>query len=361
MEAPRPMPTKNYLENIFLDFNLIYNNVNYKCTFYNINNEKIRINITSNNNKYNIELNLSELKKLNKYFKMFDSLKELEDNLIVLKNNQKIAISKIDKEYLYITINVPTLENNIVVFQLSRTELTDKEKISLILKENEEIKKELKLKDYKINELEKEIIELKNMFLDFKYRVEDRLNMNAITISNTSSNNLELNSNIFLNKKEKKFILNHISNNIKRIDLVFNSLTDSNDVNKLKKAYLNKNNLLFVIKTKKKRRFGAFSSQKFLENPFNISDSKAFLFSLDNLAIYKSKNSEYTIWNSDSDSIQFGAGTDLRINYDFSSNKNYVSKIFESYNYQNSKGFYILNGESNFSIDIFEIFQIHYE
>ena len=355
------MSTKNYLEKIFLDFNLINNNVNYKCSFYNINNEKIRISSISNNNEYNIELTLRDFQTLNKYFKMFDSLQELENNLIGLKNKQKITISRVDKEYLYIEINVLTLENSRVLFQLSRTELTDKEKINLILKENEEINKELKLKDYRINELEKEIIELKNMFLDFKNRVEDKLNMNAITISNTSSYNLELNSNIFLNKKEKDFILNHISNNIKGIDLVFNSQTDSNNVKVLKKAYLNKNHLLFVIKTKKGRRFGAFASQKFLENAFNISDSKAFLFSLDNLAIYKSKNSEYTIWNEDSDSIQFGAGTDLRINYNFSSNKNYISKTFASYDYQNCKGFYILNGERNFSVDIFEIFQIHYE
>ena len=143
--------------------------------------------------------------------------------------------------------------------------------------------------------------------------------------------------------------------------MIFNSKIDGTDINKLKSAYLNKNNLLFVIKTKKGRRFGAFSHELFLEEHFQKLDSKAFLFSLDNMKILQSTNKSHTIWNGDLNSIQFGTGTDLRIFYDFSSNQNYTSEArgyIQDYNY----GFmqtYILNGEKYFSVDIFEIFQIY--
>ena len=151
-----------------------------------------------------------------------------------------------------------------------------------------------------------------------------------------------------------------MSNKIKKIDLLFNSQIDGTDINKLKNAYLNKSNLIFVIKTKKGRKFGAYSKETFLDQEFNKKDSKAFLFSLDNYAIIKSKNSEYSIWNNYNDSIQFGGTTDLRIYYDFTSNKNYTKESYFYYDYKNYQN-YILNGEQNFSVDILEIFQINFE
>ena len=144
--------------------------------------------------------------------------------------------------------------------------------------------------------------------------------------------------------------------------MIFNSENDGTDINKLKNAYLNKNNLLFFIKTKKGRRFGGFSHETFLEKKFNKSDSKSFLFSLDNMKIFKSTNSTNIIWNKDCDSIQFGGSTDLRIFYNFSSNQNYTVERkgrHADYNFDNEPN-NILNGEKYFSVDIFEIFQIYF-
>ena len=380
MEAPKPITSlgnNENNENNFLNFNLIFNNNTFQCLFYDINNENIKINIISENNKYEIKLSFIEFKNINKYFKMFDTIKELENDLIGLSNSKKIEISNIHNKELDLCINVLTLDNNKVILHLKNVELTDKEKLKLILKEineiknnnniikkgyeeikkeNEEIKKDLKLKDSKINELEKEINYLKNEFLklsksekQFKENTEDN-NINDKTFK----------SNIILNKKEKDLILNQFQNKIKKIDLLFNSQIDGTDINKLKNAYLNKPNLIFVIKTKKGRKFGAYSKETFLDQEFKKKDSKAFLFSLDNYAIIKSKNSEYSIWNNECDSIQFGGATDLRIYYDFTSNKNYTNEIVDCYDYKNYQN-YILNGEKNFSVDILEKFQINFE
>ena len=132
--------------------------------------------------------------------------------------------------------------------------------------------------------------------------------------------------------------MNQFENKIKKIDLLFNSEIDGTNINKLKFAYLNKPNLLFVIKTKKGKRFGAYSIEIFLEKEFNKSDNKAFLFSLDKMTIMKSNNRDHSIWNKECNSIQFGGQTDLRIFYNFSSYKNYTwerRSEFADYDYQN--------------------------
>ena len=210
-------------------------------------------------------------------------------------------------------------------------------------KENEEIKNDLKMKESKINKLDEEINNLKNILLN----------------SQKSTKFLaKFQSNIILNDKESDLILNQLPNNIKSINLIFSSLIDGKDINKLKNAYLNRPNLVFVLKTKKGKRFGAYARETFLDKDFNKKDENAFLFSLDNNAIIKPKiESGYSIWNKQKNSIDFGGSTDLRIFYDFTSNNNYTGQGSNYYDYKNLPN-YVLNGELNFSVKILEIFQI---
>ena len=155
MEAPVPVTSFENIEKIFLNFNLAFNNIIYQCSFCEKNNEKIRINVISGKDKYETELGFIEFKTLNKYFKMFDTIKGLENDLKGLSDSKKIDISNIFENRLDLCINVLTLEDNKVIIQLNKAELDDKQKINIILKENEEIKKDLKLKESKINDLEK--------------------------------------------------------------------------------------------------------------------------------------------------------------------------------------------------------------
>lgn len=86
-----PALTLETQEKIFIEFNLFYNTISYKCSFYDINNKKIKMNIISNDNvdKFEKILDFDDFKKLNKYFKMFDSLNELEKDLLGLINSKK--------------------------------------------------------------------------------------------------------------------------------------------------------------------------------------------------------------------------------------------------------------------------------
>ena len=236
----------------FLKMNSIFNSKNYNIDFYDINSEKIKINVMSNDfGKFTYTSNFKDFKQLNKYFKMFDTLKELEDGLIGLNQSKRIEIVNATESTINICINVLTLDNNKVIITLNKVEISDKEKINKILKENEEIKKELKElkeKNSKINNLEKEINELRNELISLKNKIE---------ISNNNRTNIyNFESDIFSNGEEKHFVLNEISKHITSIKLLFSSKIYGTDVNKLIEAYLNKPHLLFLILTKKGKRFG---------------------------------------------------------------------------------------------------------
>ena len=47
--------------------------------------------------KYKNELNLNYIKKLNKYFKMFDNINELENDLIDINKENNIEIANVSK------------------------------------------------------------------------------------------------------------------------------------------------------------------------------------------------------------------------------------------------------------------------
>ena len=139
-----------------------------------------------------------------------------------------------------------TLENNKVIITLRKAEISDKEKINRILKENEEMKKEIKeLKENnsKIIILEKEINELKNEIINLKSKIDLSNNINNSIIKDI----YDFDSDVFFNIEEKKLVLNEISKHITSIKLLFSSKIYGADVNKLIGAYLNKPNLLFQL------------------------------------------------------------------------------------------------------------------
>ena len=85
------------------------------------------------------------------------------------------------------------------------------------------------------------------------------------------------------------------------------------------------------------------------------TDSKAFLFSLDKLKIYKSNGEEYSIWNNENNSIDFGAGTDLRIYHNFLHKKNNTYQSSD-YNYNGEE--YSLNEENSFKVQYLELYKV---
>ncbi len=139
--------------------------------------------------------------------------------------------------------------------------------------------------------MEKKNIEFEKKLEQINSRLENQNNSLNNILLNSNKNFIINNSNIFNDLEELNFILKEISNNQNiSLKLIFDSKIDGDDINKLESSFLNKNNLLFVIKTKKQKRFGGFSSEIFESIKFQNHDFKAFLFNINNKEIYKVRN-----------------------------------------------------------------------
>ena len=187
-------------------------------------------------------------------------------------------------------------------------------------------------KDLKISILESKIEELEKKNLELKNYIDEKLKMFL-----KPSKILNYNSDIFNNNSEIEFILSNIKNNAKSLNLLYSSQIEGENEEKFKSCYIDKNDILVLIKTKENKRFGGYIHESFLLEEFDKSDSKAFLFNLDKKKIYKSKNKHTSIWRYSNtlNSMNFGTGTDLRIFHKFFSNECYTRQMSCDYNYHN--------------------------
>jgi len=369
METPCP-------EELLFNFNLEYNNINLNFSIIDKgDNNTLKLVSKEQDAKimrnYEAYLEFNDLKRKYKYFKMFDDFKEYQFNFIELcKRKNNLKINSLDENELILVIDLNIIVDNLMNISLKRTKLTDKEQKEILLidlefknREIDELKTEIKnikkiinLKDDKIAKLEENIKKLSTR-LD---NVEKKFD--SIEIFEKSNKNIEeINNNksgIINNKKEYEFLFNAISpNNKVSLVTVFNSVTEGENKEKLKSAYIGVNDILILVRTKKGKRFGGYAHESFEDKEFQKQDKKAFLFSLDKLKIYKSKGTEHTIWNFNLDSIDFGWGTDLRIFHDFKNNKNYTNQSTDfEYNDEN----FALNEEKYFDISCIELYRVNF-
>ena len=376
MEAPKPTNAEYFLNK----FDLKYKDENINCMIFLINNIYLKIRCQSNKNEnfelYEKSFNLSDFRNMNKYFKMFDNCEEIGKDLIDLYKDNKISIKNIDNSegILLLCIHVLTMKDNEVILNIRKNEMNDKEKINFLITSFKEIKKELKEKDNiilsygeRIKNLESQITNLLEQIKNIK---ENQLKFDL----NKQNEYIDLilkESMIFKDKSEIEFLKNYIFKNqkkqIKNIKIIFNSKTDGDNINIFQNKCYNQKNILFIIETSKKKRFGGYTNEYFEKNKnFEKHDDYSFLFNLNEKEIYGVRNNgeidinyKYTIWSNDTkdNSIRFGAGTDLRICENFLSqnNQHYTSQS-SSFNY-NKKQF-ALNGEKYFNISILEVYQI---
>ena len=367
---------------------ILYNEINYIFNINKLNEDKLKFILlnkkTKDTKKYFSIYTLNDFKKLNKYFKMFDDLNELENDLINTIKENKIDIIKATENEISFNLKVLSRNDNNVIFKLKKAEIDEKDKINILSEKIEELEKNNEIKDKKLIELEKnneikdkKLIELENKVTNILQIIEDKnkkieslekdINELKKYFNNFNRDNRPINpkyenilnnSNIFRNKEEIQLLLNNISNNPKNLKLLYNSKIDGENIEKLIDTYTGKNDLIFLVKTIKSKRFGGYAHECFERNNFEKSDKKAFLFNLDTKQIYKSNGKDLSIWRGSItfDSINFGTGTDLRIFHKFLSVDNKTLQVYYDYNYNNDE--YALNREKYFRISHLEIYQI---
>ena len=306
-EAPCIMfeTPKNDEKNIF-NTEILYNEISYTFSINKFNEDKLKFIILNKKSKdtkkyYNI-FSLDDFKKMNKYFKMFDDLNELENDLINTIKENNIEITNIIEKEILINLKVFARNNNIVTIKLKQAEINEKDKINILFQKIEELEKDNEIKDKKIVELENKISNISKIIDDKNKKIlslekeisETKSNLNKFieeinkkfTKFESKSDdlifeNILANSNIFQKKEDIQLLLNNISNIPKNLKLLYNSKIVGENVEKLIDTYTDKNDLIILVKTDKSKRFGGYAHECFKKNNFSKSDKKAFLFNLD--------------------------------------------------------------------------------
>ena len=186
MEAPTSINSEN--------IKLIINNSKIKiiANKQNIGNEELMF------EKYETEIELTELKNKNKYFRMFETYQEFKFNSIELCKENKVNIIKEDNNEINISENLMVINDNLIYLTLKKIELNQKAQIDFLIEDS-------KLKVKKIEDLNIKIISMEKTIQNLISRIEslEKLNNKNININN---------SKIFANSEEIWFIFSAIFN-----------------------------------------------------------------------------------------------------------------------------------------------------
>ena len=400
-DAPTPYPIAEK-EILLLNTNLEFNNFIYNFSLLGIDNHKIKLLVKELENdnenkillitkKYETKLDFEDLKSSYKFFKMFDNYEEAKNDFVELIKRNSVKIINIDEDELVLCIDLKTMTNNLMNVSLKKVLMSSKEMIDFYISELKDkgkvidklnteiklIKDDIKLKDEKIVNLETNINDLKNRINILEKKISDysevkekipniEKNLNKFIESmNKPNTKLLSNSSIIQKSEEIQLLANSISpDGDVSFKLVYSSKLYGENSQKLKAAYIGVKDILVVVKTKKNRRFGGYAHESFEDTEFQKKDSRAFLFNLDKMKIYKSKGTSHTIWNFNLDSIDFGYGTDLRIFHNFLSNENYTNQNHSNdssdHDFEYDEETFALNGEKYFEILYLEIYKIKF-
>lgn len=298
---------------------------------------------------YQSSFTINDFIKINKIFKIYDDIDEINSFINENIQNNKILIEK------------GTNDNNIKiilsVFNLKGIE----EKFEIMIEKKEsnstEVKKEL------ISHINNLIIENNNLKEELS-KAKDELNRLKNIISHKIDSLIinDENEQIFIEKRLRQIKLFSEKKFISR--LLFRASINGDTANAFHSLCDYKNNLLFLIKTKKNFRFGGFITN-FIAPKYHgkcVRDDNAFCFSLNLKKIYNIKNND-AIYINNEEIITFLMDI-FKICNNFFSKESICTDAREGkkyiyYNNQNSK-YEINGGEKTFLVQELEVFEIIY-
>ena len=339
---------------------------------------------------YHLKLTFEELKLLNNYFRMFDTIVDCANNISniikdcspkLIKENQgiyfnlKIYIGGQDTRELKLFLEQKPIDPLVLINELKG----EIKKLNTKISDFEII---INQKDKMYNELKTNYDELKNEFNIFKeqYRV-DMINIKSYIPQQNYYNSNYQNPNLIpfqeqliINSNEKSTIidnnleLNLLSNKIRILypgkNVIYNLLYRKSRDGGKESIFHQKcdkiRGTLIIIKTKEGIKFGGYTNESWEGNNVYKTDNTAFLFSLNNNKIYDIKKDQNAIFCDPNFGPTFcGAiNVTLAIIENCDSNKGKCCKAehsnFKGYNYD----FEINNEKKFFDVQEYEVFKV---
>ena len=292
--------------------------------------------------EFNLYTNLKELGDISRFFKQFETLKEVFDSLKTLITKKNVSIIQEGKKMKIKIIN--PINNKEFFINVNSKEKDTKSEINSIIacvnsltQKVQNLENKVNILENKLNELIKEKEEKKKKELYEKYQIY---------------------KSSVINKDEIDLFMNWFDKKPTKIKLLLDSKIDGDSTQTFYNKCSNKFPTVVFVKTTKGRRFGGYCSIGWENTNGNYKkDINNFIFSLDKKKKYKIKIPEYGIQTS-SNYFAFGGGSDFYINNNCTSNNN-------NCNYNNGGTYettetYELNGVFNFTVSSYEVYQIEY-
>ena len=276
---------------------------------------------------YEGSFNLEELRKKNKFFKMYEYINEMYDDIKTIIEQKNYLIQKLENSCSFILKKQFGISEDIIL-PLKKKNSDIKDIISELCEKNISLTKNFENLSKEVQILKKEILEIKEFIENEVYKIK----------------------NLF----EKK---------PKQLKLIYQATKNGGESIDFYKYCGEKNNLIVLFEIKNNYKFGAFISQKLPKDSskkIKIRDENAFLFSLTNNKKLKILEPENAIVISPDYPLNFGG--------DFGSNEIYTVPSFlknnsgmapkNSYGDKNKE---ITNGETSFVFQELKVYQAKFD
>ena len=201
-------PLKTNLQQSLINTELLFNKRKFYFSMVKLNENKVKFVVTTkddnnNNIEFRNEYNFQTILSMNNYFKMFNNLTSLLNNLIVLIKQNNLEIKNYSDEVVILNIKVYSREENNFIIELKKVEISDKERINKLYKMFKDFKLNLEIKDKKIINLENQLSLLKNNNENFQKHILDELKEKEETIQKLENKISNL-INEYYNLKERE-------------------------------------------------------------------------------------------------------------------------------------------------------------
>ena len=301
--------------------------------------------------KYSQKLSLQDLKNLDKNFRIYDSLSEVYTFLDKSKNKNGISISKKDNKLILI-ISLFNIDDTKVNISLTQNELTESELINQHISSLKNRVTNLEKKILELSEKHEKDIENLKQLINIKNEKENE-NENEYQINKYIQNYSDL---IFIEKE----IIKQLGKKVKSYNLIYKASRDGSKSSDFHNKCDNANYNLSIVKTKKGRLFGGFTTQNWKENTKEDDkhkyDANSFVFSINNKKIYNISDKKRAIYCRNDLALFFSGTSDIYI-YDNCFNcKGGTAQ--SAYDYKGEK--YALNGEESFELEDYEVFKVEF-
>ena len=219
--------------------------------------------------------------KINKYFKLFDTLEEIAQNINDLNNKNLISILKNHNDNYDFILNLELNKEKIQI------------KLELLHKDNNQLIEIIEI----FHSLEKENKELKESLKEYKTKLErNEMQLNQLLKLH------KMNSSIMFEIDELNLVTNEIEKQMNKkvnyLKQLYKGTRDGEGMNNISQRAFNINNIVLLVRSKSGYRFGGFTSICFEFTSGSTTyktDDKSFVFSLDRKDVYNIINKEQAI------------------------------------------------------------------